>query len=132
MLLPEEKAHVARLEERLRRAEERTAADRAASARISRRAAADEEIARRAERDAAGLVALLGELDDRIAAMVAELEGGPAAPAMPEEEGSEIWEEASLPGPRLSVPAGDDRTHSYEMEAADGALRRPRLESFSL
>ena len=49
-----------------------------------------------------------------------------------EEEGSEIWEEASLPGPRLSVPAGDDRTHSYEMEAADGALRRPRLESFSL
>ena len=68
--------------------------------------------------------------------MVAELEGGPAAPAMPEEaweeEGSEIWEEASLPGPRLSVPAGDDRTHSYEMEAADGALRRPRLESFSL
>ena len=86
--------------------------------------------------DTTGLVALLGELDDRIAAMVAELEGGPAAPAAPEEaweeEGSEIWEEASLPGPRLSVPAGDDRTHSYEMEAADGALRRPRLESFSL
>ena len=133
MLLPEEKAHVARLEERLRRAEERTAADRAASARISRRAAEDEEIARRAERDAAGLVALLGELDDRIAAMVAELEGGPAAPEV-EEEGSEIWEEASLPGPRISVGPRSDRTHSYELEAAptDAALRLPRLESFKI
>ena len=65
--------------------------------------------------------------------MVAELEGGPAAPAAPEEEGSEIWEEASLPGPRISVAGGrSDRTHSYELEAADGALRLPRLESFKI
>ena len=83
--------------------------------------------------DAAGLVALLGELDDRIAAMAAELEGGPAAPEI-EEEGSEIWEEASLPGPRISVGPRSDRTHSYELEAAptDAALRLPRLESFKI
>ena len=66
--------------------------------------------------------------------MVAELEGGPAAPPTPEEEGSEIWEEASLPGPRLSVGPRSDRTHSYELEVAptDAALRLPRLESFKI